>query len=154
MNPTGRLLCALGIAALCLLSHVPFASAEEPLRVILIGAHPDDSEYAGGGTAALWADAGAEERMVTKWGGFLEHFDEFDASFFGITPREAIRLDPVRVEAWVNRGSARSDLGEYDDAIPNSGHRRLHVPPVPSAGSRSRTRVERLNPCTCPRRNR
>ena len=32
--------------------------------------------------------------MMTRWGGFLEHIDKFDAEFFSISPREAERLDP------------------------------------------------------------
>ena len=33
-------------------------------------------------------------RMCTRWGGFIDEVDRFDANFFGITPREAIALDP------------------------------------------------------------
>ena len=33
-------------------------------------------------------------KMTTRWGGFLENIDQFDASFFGITPREAEKMDP------------------------------------------------------------
>ncbi len=33
-------------------------------------------------------------RMYTKWGGFIENLKEFDAQFWGITPREALRMDP------------------------------------------------------------
>ena len=33
-------------------------------------------------------------RMVTKWGGFVDHHDQFDAQFFGISPREASQMDP------------------------------------------------------------
>ena len=33
-------------------------------------------------------------KMNTRWGGFLEHIDQFDAEFFGISPREAATMDP------------------------------------------------------------
>jgi acyl transferase domain-containing protein/acyl carrier protein len=33
-------------------------------------------------------------KMYTKYGGFLDEVDKFDAHFFGIAPREAISLDP------------------------------------------------------------
>ena len=32
--------------------------------------------------------------MVTKWGGFIENLAGFDAPFWGVSPREALRMDP------------------------------------------------------------
>ena len=33
--------------------------AEVPIRVLIIGAHPDDADIKAGGTAARWCDDGA-----------------------------------------------------------------------------------------------
>src|ERR1700743_2832367 len=33
-------------------------------------------------------------KMSTRWGGFLDQIEMFDAAFFGISPREGDRLDP------------------------------------------------------------
>jgi myxalamid-type polyketide synthase MxaE and MxaD len=51
-------------------------------------------------------------RIMTHWGGFLDDIDQFDASFFGMSPREADRLDPqqrlILEVAW----EAMEDAGE------------------------------------------
>ena len=57
-------------------------------------------------------------RSVTKWAGFIDDPDHFDAEFFGISPREAAVMDPQqRVllmctwEALEDAGIPRSDIG-------------------------------------------
>jgi acyl transferase domain-containing protein/thioesterase domain-containing protein/acyl carrier protein len=34
-------------------------------------------------------------KMYTRFGGFLDHIDQFDPLFFGISPREAANIDPA-----------------------------------------------------------
>ncbi|MCB9570289.1 MAG: acyltransferase domain-containing protein, partial [Myxococcales bacterium] len=40
------------------------------------------------------ADPRAPGRMYTRWGGFLRGVEDFDAPFFGVSPREARSMDP------------------------------------------------------------
>lgn len=39
-------------------------------------------------------DPAAPGRMTTRYGGFVDEIDRFDAAFFGLSPREAVQLDP------------------------------------------------------------
>jgi LmbE family N-acetylglucosaminyl deacetylase len=44
-----------------------------PLRLLIIGAHPDDADYAAGGTAALYRTAGHVVQMVSLTNGDAGH---------------------------------------------------------------------------------
>jgi len=47
--------------------------AERPLRLLILGAHPDDADYAAGGTAALYRGLGHEVRMISMTNGDAGH---------------------------------------------------------------------------------
>ena len=46
-----------------------------PLRLLIIGAHPDDADYAAGGTAALYRQAGHAVHMVSLTNGDAGHHE-------------------------------------------------------------------------------
>lgn len=52
---------------------VPYIAAQEPLRIIVFGAHPDDAEINVGGTAALWAQMGHKVKFVSLTNGNKGH---------------------------------------------------------------------------------
>ncbi len=47
--------------------------AEQPLRLLVIGAHPDDADYHAGGTAALYRAAGHVVKLVSLTNGDAGH---------------------------------------------------------------------------------
>src|SRR5947209_8395219 len=47
--------------------------ADGSLRLLIIGAHPDDADYAAGGTAALYRAAGHVVKMVSLTDGSAGH---------------------------------------------------------------------------------
>ncbi|MGD9833719.1 MAG: SDR family NAD(P)-dependent oxidoreductase, partial [Piscinibacter sp.] len=69
-------------------------------------------------TDALYdPDPSVPGKIASKWGGFLDSIDGFDAAFFGILPREAERMDPqqrlfleVAIEALDHAGLPRDKL--------------------------------------------
>jgi len=63
------------------------------------------------------ADASVPGMIISKWGGFIENLDRFDARFWGLSPREAMRMDPqqrwlleVAWEALEDSGTAPRTL--------------------------------------------
>src|SRR5262245_4496894 len=45
-------------------------------------------------------DPGAVGAMVTTWGGVVDGLDSFDAPFWSVSPREAMRMDPQ--QRWLH----------------------------------------------------
>jgi len=63
-------------------------------------------------------------KMNTRWGGFLDHVDQFEPAFFGISPREAKGIDPqqrlimeVGWEALENAGEIPAQLKGSDTGV-------------------------------------
>ena len=115
-------------------------AAHEPIAVIGIGCRFPGGvnsadqlwELAGGGIDAIrevpaerWdidalydPDPDAPGRMSTRYGGFLDEVDRFDAGFFGIALREAQSMDPQQrlllEVAWRALEDAGLDPGRLD----------------------------------------
>jgi len=68
------------------------------------------------------SEPGTAGTVTTRWGGFLENVDGFDAEFFGVSAREAERMDPqhrlLLMVAW--------------EALEDAG-----IPPISLEGSAS-----------------
>lgn len=75
MIPSTRWLRALAVVGAIVLGP-PVAAADEPLRIIVFGAHPDDCDLDAGGTAALWAAKGHAVKFVALTNGDAGHQSE------------------------------------------------------------------------------
>lgn len=69
-------------------------------------------------------DPAAPGKMNSKWGGFLDHIDEFDPSAFGFSDAEAAYIDPqqrllveVVAEALANAGIPRRSVAGQDVGV-------------------------------------
>ena len=51
-------------------------------------------------------------RMITRYGGFVDGIEQFDAPFFGVSPREAVQLDPQQRMLLETAWKAIEDAGQ------------------------------------------
>lgn len=59
-------------------------------------------------------------KAVSKWGGFLDRFDQFDVEFFGMSPREAASLDPQQRLLLMASWEALEDGGQVLERLAGS----------------------------------
>ena len=118
------------------------AQTAEPPRVVVFGAHPDDAELAAGGTAALWAQEGAEVKFVSMTNGDVGHFETAGgplaqrraaevgecASIFGITNEVYDIHDGELMPTLENRRKVVRTIREWQADIV-IGHRRWDYHP-------------------------
>ncbi|MEA5581854.1 SDR family NAD(P)-dependent oxidoreductase [Nodularia harveyana UHCC-0300] len=62
-------------------------------------------------------DPSTPDKMTTRWGGFLEQIDQFDAQFFNIAPREATSVDPQHRLLLETTWEALEDGGQNPEAL-------------------------------------
>src|SRR5436305_12276835 len=55
----------------------------------------------------------------SKWGGMLEHIDQFDSLFFNISPLEAARMDPQQRLLLEEAYRVFEDAGYYAEQLTN-----------------------------------
>ncbi len=78
-------------------------AAEEPLRLLILGAHPDDAEYHAGGLAAIYAALGHEVKMVSMTNGAAGHHERPPQEMAVLRREEAAaagRIIGATYETW------------------------------------------------------
>lgn len=71
-----KFLALFAVASLAAGFSISSAVAQEngKFRIIVFGAHPDDAQYKAGGTAAKWAKAGHQVKLVSVTNGDIGHW--------------------------------------------------------------------------------
>ena len=64
---------------------------------------------------AYFDPQGGPGRTISRWGGFLEDIDQFDPSFFQLSVREAVEMDPNQRLAMEVTWQALEDAGRHPD---------------------------------------
>jgi LmbE family N-acetylglucosaminyl deacetylase len=82
----------------------------DELRVIMIGAHPDDAEVKVAGTAALWAMAGAKVQFVSVTNGDAGHQSEGGGALASRRAAECQRSAEILGISWRTLGFHDGEL--------------------------------------------
>lgn len=87
---------------------------DDPLRILIIGAHPDDADIKAGGTAAKWSALGHEVRMVSLTDGRAGH-----QTMHGPALAERRRREAQGAAAVIGASYELFDIpdGELDDRL-------------------------------------
>ena len=90
-----NLILLIAVGAICMIT----AAQNEPVRIIVIGAHPDDCESRTGGVAAEWAEMGHLVKFVSVTNGDAGHQAKGGGALAKIRRAEAMEAGRVlRVE--------------------------------------------------------
>ncbi len=79
------------VAVVCLLT----AAQDDPLRIIVIGAHPDDCESRAAGSAALWVQMGHKVKFVSVTNGDAGHQAKGGGALAKIRHAEALESGKI-----------------------------------------------------------